>query len=248
MTAKIKTKALEISEPLNELIERGKFISPNSPEITALIDQIKLLAHADYDEALKLEALVLHLTGNLAGALKALGEMKVYDEITHFIILTNFSRCREAQLLFARYGAPKDSQFSFYARFAFAIGAFNSAAKFVPLARSMRLTNLDSLPLEKIMAASALLNEFGVTDSKAAEIMEVAGDVLRSRGLMFQGAGPRVDVIDVPGELRTVHLTYEVAAAPSAAASMVFDFIDLIEERRVSLPGAMHVSFAGTCV
>lgn len=246
MTALPQTIATDIQQPLEALIDQGRFVSRDAAEVVNLLDQIDQLAQADRDEALKWKALVLHITGDMDGALDVLMQRSVYDPITHFVILTNYSRCKDAQRIFKKYGAPRESLFSYFAQFAFAIGAFGLAAQFVHEASKMRLTNLETVPLEKIMAANDLLSHFGVTDNQAAEVLEVAGDVLRSHGLMFEGPGPVVDVLDVPGEIRAVHLTYEISAAPSVAASIAFDFIEQIEFRNVSIPSALHISFAGT--
>ena len=65
---------------------------------------------------------------------------------------------------------------------------------------------LEPADFTEITTIDDLLKEFGVSDSAAGEVMQTAGSVLTDHGLIFLGPGPDFDVLDVPGQLRTVNL------------------------------------------
>lgn len=62
---------------------------------------------------------------------------------------------------------------------------------------------------------------------------------------MFLGDGPKVDVFDLPGELRAVHLTYRLATTAADAVGIYMDFIKRLFDTERTIPRGMHISFEG---
>lgn len=240
-----KTSGNDIQDSVNRFLEQGRLLSPDSEEVLAWMTEIQKLEHADPNEAAAVRAMVLHLSGDLTGALSVLDQAEHADPSDRLVMLCNYSKCAEGQKLYQKFCDPTTGNFTRNYHLAYGIGAFHQMATFAREARRIRLAKIEQIELREIFMIDDLLTEFGVSDAAAGEVMETAGSVLTDNGLIFMGPGPAVDVLDVPGQLRTVHLTYRLAVSSSQAVDIYMEFITRLFEREQSIPDGLHISFEG---
>jgi len=109
----------------------------------------------------------------------------------------------------------------------------------------MNLSNLDSLPMEKIMEIDRLFEEFDISDETTADLLTIAGEAMRNHGVMHLGDKPEVDVFDYPGELRAVHVKYRLPLTAEEAVEVYLDFLDGVCLAEKSIPNGLNISFEG---
>lgn len=218
----------------------------DSPTALAFFASIERLEKADHDEALEMRALVLHLCGDIDGAMTALGQREHKDLLRDLCILANYNQCSLGQKLFATACAPTTGDFWRGSRFAFPIGAFRKLAEFAREAERMHLQSQEAASLEEIYMIDEVLSDLGVTDEDAGRVMELAGDVLAQHGVMFLGPRPEIEIINHSGEQRTFHLTYRIAVSATDAVTMYMKFIEQLFYREIDMPHGFHISFGGS--
>jgi len=245
MAIKPQTTAQEIQTALNALIEPGRFVPRDSEQVVSLLDSLDQLAKVDEDTAHALRALVIHMTGDFDGALAIDEQRQGNDPINRLVILSNYGRAAEARDLYIKHCGPHGGFFTRTVSYGIACGAFHAIADFARLAQKMHIDKLDQIGLDKILMSDKLLTEFGISDEESGRLMETAGTVLVDHGFMFLGDGPQIDVIDVPGELQTVHVTYRIATTASSAIDIYMDFIARLMDKGQTIPSGMHISFEG---
>lgn len=245
MTIKAQTTSNELLDRIGDVLERGLIVSPAAPEIVALFDEIDKLDNADHAAAVEMRALLLHITGDLNGALAVLDQCQQCDPLSKLVVLSNYSKCAEARKIYAKFCAPSGGFFTLTVHFARAIGAFRLLAEFARQAQQMKLSNLKKINLEEIFMVDHILATFGVSDEITGDLMETAGSVLADHGLMFVGESPEIDVFDIPGEFRAVQVTYHVPAGPKEVSDIYLEFIERLLERDQSIPRGFHISFEG---
>ena len=220
-------------------------LDPNSYMASDFFARTEKLEKADPDESLEIRALILHLCGDLDGALVALGQRTHQNKLRDLVLLTNYSKCAAAQEIYTHFCSPRSGHFWSNVHFAWPIGAFHQIASFAREAEKMHLKSTKAVDLEEIYMIDELLNELGVTDSDAAKVMGVAGSVLAAHGLMFMGSGPEVEIIGSHGEKRAVHLTYRLATTATEAVSTYLEFIEQLFHQELDMPPGFHISFGG---
>jgi len=245
MTIRPQTTGNQVFEQIVALLEPGKILSADDPRMLAVMHEIDRLANADQDSALQMRALALHLVGDLDGALDSLAKCEIRRPDDDLALIVNYLRCLHAQEVYARKGSPRTGFFTSMAKYGYACGAFRTMASFLREAESMHLSNLSTIPKEQIFAIDRMMNEFGIEDIHTANVLEIAGRVLESNGLMFYGNGPDVEVYDVPDELRAVHLTYHLSVSSQEAVAISMQFVDQLIANDISIPQGLHVMFSG---
>lgn len=94
---------------------------------------------------------------------------------------------------------------------------------------------------QAILDARDALAAADVSDASVAEILDVAGEVLRSRRLFYVNAHPEVDVVRLGGD-RIVHLVFRLAQSAREVAQANWQLADLMAQRDKISP-SVHVSF-----
>lgn len=245
MAIKPQTTAWEIGESIDNLILPGVLLPENDPRIVEIHDLLDHLAQSDLDKSMQLRALLVHMTGDLARAMAIDDQRQAGDPINRLVILSNYSHCMEAQALYKEHCRPDGGLFTSTVFYAIACGAFHTLANFARRARDLRFDKLESIDWEKFYMVDKLLTEFGISDEDSGKLMATAGAVLIDHGYMFLGESPHFDVIDVPGELRAVHVTYRIAATAASAVNIYLDFIARLMDKGQTIPPGLHISFEG---
>jgi len=123
-----------------------------------------------------------------------------------------------------------------------ACGAFQRIEELANQAElaKMDLSGIKNLP--KWRAAAAAMSHQGVTDDEYARVVDLAGEVIRSRKLLWQDKAPGVvaNGLDCP-----VVLTMRVDVTPTEAAQMSLEFADKMIDADLHLMPLL-VAFVGT--
>lgn len=251
MTIKPQTTSNEIHRMIIACGNEGRFLDRANKQALDIFAEIDKLDTSDRDRGLELRAILLHVCGDLDGALNALDQRKNKDLIRNLTILSNYCRCEAAQEIYSKISMPRDGRFWSTTVFAHAIGAFRKVASLAREAERMKLINsnieADSLTLEEIFMIDEVITELGISDMQAGRVMETAGRVLEKHGYLFLGLGPEIEIFGEKGESRSLHLTYRLAASSTEAVKIYMDFIEVLYHHDLNMPMGFHVSFGGSC-
>ena len=123
-----------------------------------------------------------------------------------------------------------------------ACGAFLASFELIELAKSAQIGISQDYPTQDIVAASDLLKSLGVSDDLCAQVLDAAGEVMRSKRLFWLNRAPDLYVNIDEGFIR---LDLRIDATPEEASKMTIELIDkLIERSLLNLP--FTVDFLGT--
>lgn len=240
-----QTTGNDIRSRLNSVLMHGVLVSRDDPRLVGMDDEIDQLYKADPDAANRARALLCQVTGDLLQALGYLRRTTAPDPLDELILISNYGQCTAAQLLYAQHGSPRGSMFSAMFYCGIVSGAFHKLAQFTREAQGMKLTNLDRVPADKIFEIERMLTEMRLTDEVTAKFMEIAATFLSQNGLLFVGNSPEVNIVDVPGEVRTVEINYPISVTPTVAVTLYSQFVDRLISLDLNLPEGLHISFTG---
>jgi hypothetical protein len=120
-------------------------------------------------------------------------------------------------------------------------GAFQASYELIELAKSAKIGISQDYPIQDIVAASYLLKSLGVSDDVCAQVLDSAGEVMRSKKLFWLNREPDLYVNIDEGFIR---LDLRIDATPEEATKMTLELIDkLIEKSLLNLP--FTVDFLG---
>jgi hypothetical protein len=241
-----QTTGNDIRTRLNNVLMHGILVPKDDPQLAGIENEISQLYKADHDAANGAYALLCQVTGDLDQALSYLSKTKAPDPLDELILLSNYGRCRAAQVLYAKHGSPRGSMFSAMFYCGFVSGSFHMLAQFTREAMGMKLTNLDKVPADKIFDVERLLVAMQLTDEVTAEFMEIAASLLLESGLLFIGNSPEINVLDVPDEVNTIEVNYRIHATPAKAVALYSQFVDRLIGLDRDLPRGLHITFTGT--
>lgn len=245
MSIRPKTIASDLVDEINRLLNQGHYYPADSEEITSFFDRIGKLDENAPNEARALRSLAYQLCGNADAALdqcRALtSENGRNPAIDRLCVLSNLGRATEGLEFFQKAGSPDTGNFTTAVAAGLAFGAFRTLGQFIHKAKTMRLSNMDGVPQQTILAAAQILQEHETSDDQIAATVSVAGDVLRDHGLFYLG-DPRVDTFEEQGMVR---LCYRLAVTPSQATTLYGDFLDRLDDADISVPAGFLLAFEG---
>jgi hypothetical protein len=245
MTANAGTSNSAILDSMQALRGLARIMHADAPEITSLTQRIDTLAKDDPQQAGKLRAILLHLTGDHEGALAHMRAQDSHDPAAEMNILVDAGKCDDAQRLFMQHGHPKDGSFPLMLKYGYGCGAFRQMANFAREAQHMKLANQDAVEFDQIFNIDSLLSRLQIDDQATAGVLAVAGQVMVEHRLRFLGEQPSIDVFDIPDVLHALHLTYHLPTTPEHAAAMSVQFVERLVEQDIVVPNGLHVSFSG---
>jgi hypothetical protein len=234
-----------LSDDIFALIDHGVLFPRDDAKVLALSDAIDRLSEAEPDAAARLRGYLLHLSGDLAGALKCFASLDgLAATIDQMCVLANLGRQEDALHLFQELCVPEKGQFSTVVPMGACVGAFRTLASHMERARQMKLTNLEGLPLDELGEAAAIMERAGVRDEDVARALSVAGRTLVDYGFTFVGA-VGFDAVNVPGEASVLRIRLQVATSPNTATALYLEFLDRLDDEGVPMPSHILISFEG---
>lgn len=128
---------------------------------------------------------------------------------------------------------------------AFTCGSIKATCDLIDRANAMN-TDLKSFPVETYRRAQTLMNEFGLSDRDLAQVLDVAGEVLREHKLFYAGPGAKLEVVDAPFYPdRGLYFSFDVGTSAAHAAGMYAELAGKLCDKFDPLPEGVHVSFRG---
>lgn len=128
---------------------------------------------------------------------------------------------------------------------AFTCGSIKATCELIDRANAMN-TDLKSFPVETYRRAQKLMDEFGLSDSDLADVLDVAGEVLREHKLFYAGPAAKLEVIDAPFYPdRGLYFLFDVGTSAADAAGMYAELAGKMCDKFDPLPEGVHVSFRG---
>lgn len=157
-------------------------------------------------------------------------------------VLINLGLFSEGQKHYLYGMNPVSGQYARFGEGGLICGAFKQTRLFLSEARKMQL-DLSAFRVDQVEAASRMADLNGLSDEVAGQILDVAGEVLRERHLFWLNPFPDLEIVDVPGELQSIFMTFRVDASSDEAFEMNMRVAELLAERFDSIPWGLHVSF-----
>lgn len=157
----------------------------------------------------------------------------------------NFLYAAKAQSLVAEvFDNPCDWDYHRIISSAVTVGAFSEIALGIKKAqldsRAITVTKLIPIALK----ASETLAELGISDAQVALCLDVAGEVMRSRRMLWMGSGPDIYVVPASSGTPAVSIEYRVPISAVDASSMSWELTEKIVDRDLYVPG-LSVGFLG---
>ncbi|MDI9333713.1 MAG: hypothetical protein QM533_04995 [Cytophagales bacterium] len=244
------TIATEIDDKLNQIILTASKLGDFTPfSKTELMREIVKLQKYDRFEADMLSAKLAHLDGDISAMRSALKNANanrpsaVFDvrkQKTVFCgnLLLATDALKEALSVCNQKGEHIDANFPHAVA---TIGGFQGVATLATRILEMNFHLEDYPNVSTLRQAAEILRRHDVTDEQCASVIDVAGDVMRGRHLLWRNRSPDFYVSPV-GDF--VKIDYRVAVSAKEAALMSFEMTDmLIEKNLAGLP--FYVDFLG---
>lgn len=247
------TIAVEIGEKLNQIVSAASRLGDFSPfSKSELIQDIEKLQKSDRFNADLLSAKVAHIDGDVQTMLAALKNANanapgavflVRKEKTVFCanLLLASEVLQDANSVCDRAGDSIDRE---WPQAVAAIGGFQAVATLSKRVEKMKL-QLENFPnMPTVLKAAEALRHLDVSDKQCAEVIDIAGNIMRGRGLLWKNRAPDF-YVSPEGDF--VKIDYRVAVSAKEAALMSFELLDgLIENNLAGLP--FCVDFLGVAV
>lgn len=146
-------------------------------------------------------------------------------QVVRLFNLSNYGRASKALALARSVIRPGSAFLSKFLQALLPIGAVSTISANVDAAvAANHVLSADANPIiVKARAVEAALNAAGRTEDELAALIDIAGDVLRERGLLWQDRGPEIVVLDgseSEDSAPSVGFHYRVAVTPKVAAEM----------------------------
>lgn len=242
--------AAEVGDKLSQIVETASRIGEFAPfSKTELMRDIEKLRGANRYEADMLFAKLAHLDGDIPAMRSALQNAHanrssaVFDvrkQKTIFCanLLLATDALKEALSVCKQKGEHIDADFP---QAVATIGGFQGVAALATRILDMNFQLKDYPNVSTILQAAEVLRRHDVTDEQCASVIDLAGDVMRGRHLLWRNRGP--DFYVSPQE-DYVKIDYRIDVSATEAALMSFEMADmLIEEDLAGLP--FYVDFLG---
>lgn len=242
----------ESAEIINRLLSLGRFVRSDEEAFVALMDSISRLEKADPAVAAVQRAWAYHLTGDVDRALAELESPNLLHHsslkrVERLMLLTNLVESGALFGEYAKLGGPETGNFSRLFPAGIVSGSFSKVAQFAARASRMKIKNVESLPVQDITAAAAILAKNGVTDGAVSGLLSIAGELIREQGVFYGDTAPTVHPFqDESDDGGSVYVRFRLPISPSKATELGLMFVQRIDERGLNLPNCLHIGFAGT--
>lgn len=231
------------------LADATHYFDHSSLEIRRLIADAKKLINADAYQGYVALGNIHHLCGDfdqMRRFHKNADQLK-YNVDTHgwwTACECNLGFISVAQDHFEIVANPKNGSFTQAFHLGFACGAFQLLGEYIEQADKMKL-DLSGLPVSLAMKARSVLSNAGITDAHVAEMLDLAGEVLREDRVFFAGDPANLVKIEEGDSLDSscVHMTFRIPLSGKEVAGMATRLTDKIAERIERIPDQFQVSF-----
>jgi hypothetical protein len=160
-------------------------------------------------------------------------------------ILANLGFFSESQLAFRRAADPRRGDYSTAIRFGLCCGAFNATCELMEQAERLGFATPSDVAQIALTAQSVLASE-QVSDNAIGEILDFAGELMRSERVFYQGVRPEINVVNDSDLGRCVYFLLPLPVEVGRVADLQFVLVDRLVERFPVLPNSFSVGFRST--
>jgi hypothetical protein len=243
----LQTISSEIKDRIQpRILNMSAFGAFSEFEKVSLNREIEKLSKVDRGSADLWRAVLVHTDGDFESALshienaKKLRHTKLSIDVAELSICCNLLYSTRALSIFSRMVSLENGNISSHLHMALSTGAFQLSKDLVAKAGSA--VDLSGVAfLNEILEAADFLKTQNVTDEICAQILDVAGEVMREHNLFWMNLNPDIYVNVDEGFLK---LDLRVDVTPKQASKMTLEMIDkLIEKSLLDFP--FTVDFLG---
>jgi hypothetical protein len=246
-----KLLSSELSDQVNDFIvdvtHIGKY---NKLVFSRLMASLDELQKTDVVSANAMQALIFGIVGNyeradacLLNAERNFGHDQAGQ--TRVAILANQVRASEAFVAATKALKQKGAvPLMDIGEAACSVGAFRIVRDAIDVALQNKEQLAMTTYVHTVRAAVKVLDQANVPDEVVAKVIDVAGELVRERGLLWMNDKP--DVLVVPPELGgpVLQMVYHVWVSPEESAHMNWELFERLDDLDLIFPG-FQVSFVG---
>lgn len=241
------TIATELYGDLQPFFDRGTFRSPNDFTIVRYLREVDRLPAAQQIDAWCLRSYIAQICGDLDLALAHAERAEVLPDGQKFGLFAK--ACAYSNLGYFSSSAPlaRDlvhpnlGEFSGYFPLLISSGLFATASSYFEDLPRMGIEQPRDFS-KTYGEAAEMLARAGVSENEVTRLLDVAGLVMRNRGLMAAGEQPEVSVHPLGGQ-RIVHVVYMLNVSAKETAAANWELAGLMAERDDPAIDCVHVSF-----
>lgn len=246
----LQTISSEIKERITpRILDMSKFGAFTPFEKVSLDRDIVKLAKVDRGAADLWWATLAHTDGDFEGAMrhidnaKSLNYTKQLIDSSELTICCNLLYSTRALSIFSTFVNVENGNLGTYLHLALATGAFQMSKDLAHKAGTA--IDLSKVAyLGEIIVAADFLKTQNITDQVCAQILDLAGEVMRSHKLFWMNLNPDFYVNVEEGFLK---LDLRMDVSPEQASKMTLELIDkLIEKSLLDIP--FTVDFLGVTI
>jgi Tfp pilus assembly protein PilF len=245
-----KTKAQTVLEDINNVVtEATHYLAPDDWNVRRLLRLTDELIRVEPATGHSAKGGVYQLTGDVErvnyhddNAIALAPSDATFDanKCSH---LSNLGFFSEAQKYFDRGVNPERGKMTQTWHRGYLCGAFQTMVRHLDKARNNMKLDLEGLDTDTAERAAKVLGKRGASDSDVAEVLDLAGQVLRADSLFFVGPCPCVGVFDHAGHEPFVEITFDLDASTKQVHELYRRFVDLMTEELPATPSPLSVVF-----
>ncbi|MDO8310679.1 MAG: hypothetical protein Q7T25_01940 [Sideroxyarcus sp.] len=249
------TAFAEVAEGAKTLLASAeRYLDESEMRYKRLEIEAKKTVNADPALGYLLLAYIRQLVGDFEGVQERLANARKLNapslqvaeaSLPCFINLGNFTAARSS---YCEAADPRQGHFTNNYESGATCGAFRLQRDFEEVAAKMNLKLPDSIPHAKYRHAAQVLDATATRDDEVSALLDLAGEVLRTRRLFFLGPSPDIDVVDDPESDSCVFMNFRVAGGADNAAAMTVELADMAAERLERIPPGISVGFSSALV
>lgn len=153
----------------------------------------------------------------------------------------NLGYFSDAQAYFAQAGNPAGGLMPEDMRIGLACFAIMKTSEYLKVANKMQL-DLTGYPTELVHRAVGVMKDAGLRDADLAEMLDIAGGVMREHNLFYQNHLPDID-IDDQSDTPCIYATYRFGVTVKEAADLYDEMVERLVDKMAVIPDAFHIRF-----
>lgn len=238
----------------NELLQEASELLLNSSRYHSMNEWVHKRLQREAENLMQADAFGAHiLLGKLHESCGNVEEMrhhyenasKIGDKSVASGFLTagmvNTGNFSEAQKHYIAAGNPVYGNFLEDRQLGLACFAIMQVVEYLKQAERMQL-DLTGFPSDTFHRIAYVMEKTGMTDAALAEMLDIAGEVMRRHSLFYKNALPDIEVDD-QSSAPCIYATYRFEISPSEAADMYDELTSSIVSKMDHIPDGFHVSF-----
>lgn len=245
-----QTIGKEVTDALNDLLKQSeRFHDWDSPEVHSLRDRIRVLQKVDAREAFLLFGTLAGICGRPADVLEYLRKalyLPDHEQTKHEFwgALANVGLYREAQELGTWLIDPKRGFFPKIWQRAVALGQILATRSRLAEAKRLYAEDLSRCDFSLLEQAAKVMTDHGLRDEDIGSVMNLAGEIQRTHGIMFSGKFVSIiEVLRPPEDPPYLYIAVPLDAGVPEIHVMTRELAKLVAQKIGAFPQGLVVRF-----